>query len=82
MSQHFSIEEDLSILKEYDLKSYIKGYHAYMQKWNPTIGELLKARLELENEYDKLFTSKNDILPLMTKCGSNYGLMRKCRQKN
>ena len=41
------------LLKEYDLKSHIKGYNAYMKKWNPTIGELLKARLEPENEYDK-----------------------------
>ena len=24
-----------------------------MKNWNPTIGELFKARLEPENEYDK-----------------------------
>ena len=49
------IEEDLSILlvKEYDLKTYVKSYHAYMTKWTPKNGEILKARPEPENEYDK-----------------------------
>ena len=52
---NLSIEEDLSILlvKEYDLKIHIKGYHAYMTKWTPKNGEILKARPESENEYDK-----------------------------
>ena len=47
--------EDLSIVlvKEYDLKTHIKGYHAYMTKWTPKNGEILKARPEPENEYDK-----------------------------
>ena len=52
---NLSIEEDLSIIlvKEYDLKTHIKGYHAYMTKWTPKNGEILKARPEPENEYDK-----------------------------
>ena len=52
---NLSIEEDLSILlvKEYDLKTHIKGYHAYMTKWSPKNGDILKARPEPENEYDK-----------------------------
>ena len=52
---NFSIEEDLPILliKEYDVKSRIKGNHAYMNIWELTIGEVLKARLEPENEFDK-----------------------------
>ena len=52
---NLSIEEDLSILlvKECDLKTHIKGYHAYMMKWTPKNGEILKARPEPENEYDK-----------------------------
>ena len=52
---NLSIEEDLSILfvKEYYLKTHIKGYHAYMTKWTPKNGEIHKARPEPENEYDK-----------------------------
>ena len=52
---NLSIEEDLSILlvKEYDLKTHIKGYHAYMTKWTPKNGEILKARPEPENEYER-----------------------------
>ena len=43
--------EDLSIVlvKEYDLKTHIKGYHAYMTKWTPKNGEILKAPPEPEN---------------------------------
>ena len=49
------IEGDLSILfiKEYDLKTRIKGYLAYITKWIPKNGEILKARPEPENEYEK-----------------------------
>ena len=52
---NFSIEEDLPIilLKEYELNFHIKGYHVYIMKWNPTLREFLKARLEPENEFDK-----------------------------
>ena len=53
---NFSIEEDLPIilLKEYELNFHIKGYHVYMMKWNPTLGEFLKAPLEPENEFEKI----------------------------
>ena len=44
-----------------NLKSHIKGYHAYMKKWNQIIGE--KARLEPENEYDKFVVA-------VEKCGA------------
>ena len=52
---NLSIEKDLSILlvKEYDLKTHIKRYHAYMTKWTPKNGEILKVRPEPENEYEK-----------------------------
>ena len=52
---NFSTEEELPImlLEEYELNSHIKGYHAYIMKWNPTLGEFLKARVESENEFDK-----------------------------
>ena len=49
------IEEDLPtvLVKEYDLKTHIKGYHAYMMKWTPKNGDIVKARPEPENEFDK-----------------------------
>ena len=52
---NLSIEEDLSILlvKEYDLKTHIKGYHVYMMKWTPKVGEILKAPTEPESECEK-----------------------------
>ena len=52
---NLSVEEDLSILlvKKYDLKTHIKGYHAYMTKWTPKTREILKARPEPENKCDK-----------------------------
>ena len=41
------------MVKEYDLKTHIEGYLAYMMKWTPKNGEIIKARPEPENEYDK-----------------------------
>ena len=41
------------MVKEYDLKTHIEGFHAYMTKWTPKNGEILKAQPEPENEYDK-----------------------------
>ena len=52
---NLSIEEELSILlvQEFDLKTHIKSYHAYMTRWSPKNGEILKAQPEPENKYDK-----------------------------
>ena len=52
---NFSRKDKLTIilLKEHERNSYIKSYHAYMMKWNSTLGELLKARLRPENEFVK-----------------------------
>ena len=52
---NLSIVSDLSIffVKEYDLKTHIKGYHAYRTKWTPKNGEILKAWPELESKYDE-----------------------------
>ena len=71
---NLSIEEDLSILlvKEYDLKTHIKGYHAYMTKWTPKNGEILKARPEPENEYDKYAVA-------VERCGDVVGHLSKGR---
>ena len=71
---NLSIEEDLSILlvKEYDLKTHIKGNYAYMTKWTPKNGEILKVRTETENEYDKYAVA-------VEKCGDVVGHLSKGR---
>ena len=71
---NLSMEEDLSILlvKEYDQKTHIKGYHAYMTKWTPKNGEILKARPEPENEYDKYAVA-------VERCGDVVGHLSKGR---
>ena len=71
---NLSIEEDLSILlvKEYDLKTHIKGYHAYMINWTPKNEEILKARPEPENEYDKYAAA-------VERCGDVVGHLSKGR---
>lgn len=39
-SIYFSIEEDLPVvlLKVYNVRSFVKGYLAYMKKWNTIVG--------------------------------------------
>ena len=70
----FIWDVNLSILlvKEYDLKTHIKGYHAYMTKWTPKNGEILKARPEPENEYDKYAVA-------VERCGDVVGHLSKGR---
>ena len=71
---NLSVEEDLSILlvKKYDLKTHIKGYHAYMTKWTPKNREFLKAGPELENKYDKYAFA-------VERCGDVVGHLSKGR---
>ena len=71
---NLSIEEDLSILlvKEYDLKTHVKGYNAYMTKWTPKNREILKARPEPRNEYDKYVLQ-------IERCGDVVGHLSKGR---
>ena len=37
----------------YEYESFAGGYHAYMDIWNPLIGEMLKRKREPTNEVDK-----------------------------
>ena len=41
------------IVKEYQHKSTVKGFHVYKEIWNPIEGEVLDTRMELENPMDK-----------------------------
>ena len=40
-------------LATYEYNSFARGYHAYMDIWNPLIGEILKCKREPTNEVDK-----------------------------
>ena len=50
------------MVKEYNLKTHIKGYHAYMTKWTPKNGEILKGRPQPENQYDKYAVELKDVV--------------------
>ena len=71
---NLSTEEDLSkfLVKEYDLKTHIKGYHAYMTKWTPKNTEILKVRPEPENKYEKYAVA-------VERCGDVVGHLSKGR---
>ena len=49
------------IVKEYQHKSTVKGFHAYNEIQNPVEGKVLDTRMELENPTDKyaVFIEKN-----------------------
>ena len=71
---NLSTEEDLSkfLVMEYDLKTHIKGYHAYMTKWTPKYTEILKVRPEPENKYEKYAVA-------VERCGDVVGHLSKGR---
>ena len=48
-----SYEIPVIVTHEFETKSDILGYHAYMNNWKPTIGENLQTRLEPENIIDR-----------------------------
>ena len=37
----------------YEYNSFARGYYAYMNIWNPLVGEKLKCRQKPSNEVDK-----------------------------
>ena len=40
-------------LVTYEYDSFVRGFHVYMDIWNPVIGEILKCDREQTNEVDK-----------------------------
>ena len=40
-------------LAKYEYDSFAGGYHAYMDIWNPLIGEVLECKQKPPNEVDK-----------------------------
>ena len=43
----------VKLIKEFETKPVIKGYHAYMNDWTSILGENLSTRPEPEKEIDK-----------------------------
>ena len=37
----------------YEVPSFIRGYHAYQDVWNPRVGQALRLRKEPDNSYDR-----------------------------
>ena len=41
------------VTKNFEMVSYVKGYHMYKTLWNPLIGEFLSCEREPDNPMDK-----------------------------
>ena len=60
------------MVKECNLKTHIKVCQAYITKWTPKNGKILKARPEPESEYDKYTVA-------VERCGDVFGHLSKKR---
>ena len=51
----------------YEYNSFAWGYHAYMNIWNPLVGQTMKCMQEPSNEVDKndVAIIRSDSLPLL-----------------
>ena len=43
----------LSLLKQVQIDTYVKGYHVYENMWKPTVNEELETKVEPDNVMDK-----------------------------
>ena len=41
------------VTRNFEIVSYVKGYHVYKTLWNPLIGEFLSCEREPDNPMDK-----------------------------
>ena len=41
------------VTRNFEMVSYVKGYHVYKTLWNPLIGEFLSCERESDNPMDK-----------------------------
>ena len=46
-------ELQITLLKRFELTSYVMGYHAYKNRWTPVKDKMLKAIVEPKNKHDK-----------------------------
>ena len=47
------IEIKVIVTRNFEMVSYVKGYHVYKTLWNPLIGEFLSCEREPDNSMDK-----------------------------
>ena len=46
-------ESKVIVTRNFEMVSYVKGYHVYKTLWNPLIGEFLSCEREPDNPMDK-----------------------------
>ena len=46
-------ETKVIVTRNFEMVSYVKGYHVYKTLWNPLIGEFLSCEREPDNAMDK-----------------------------
>ena len=49
----FYVELLIVVPKNWEVASYVKGYHEYKRVWTPISNEVLQTRMEPENPTDK-----------------------------
>ena len=49
----FDVELPIVVTKNWEVASYVKGYHVYKRVWTPISNEVLQTRKEPENPTDK-----------------------------
>ena len=49
----FDVELPIVVTKNWEVASYVKGYHVYKRVWTPISNEVLQTRREPENPTDK-----------------------------
>ena len=51
-----NIDQDIELIlikqKQYDLYSFVRGYHAYIDRWTPKAGDFC-LKSENQNQHDK-----------------------------
>lgn len=61
------LDEEMPIVVtvNFDVDSYVKGYHEYKSIWTPKIGEKLQTKREPENLVDKYAVCVKKIIKLL-----------------
>ena len=49
----FDVELPIVVTKNWEVASYVKGYHVYKRVWTPISNEVLQTRRKPENPTDK-----------------------------